>query len=141
MFTLEDPATWPREGDQLWLPWHSLIAFTVAGCYLEDGHPRVKFVDGEVDWLLGWQHYPRVGDEVIIAARPLKQFYPEHKNQGKRDRLTRETLRIVSESRRPLWGVASGYGGRFFRLESIKGSGESFALPDLCCVVIRRQLQ
>lgn len=136
MFRLNEPATWPQEGDRLWLPWSSPIAFTVAGCHAgPKGQPLVKFTDGTVDQLAGWQYYPQSGDQVIVESRPLYSTYPEHWIRDWCDRLLWDKLVVIGPGHRPDKGLAADCPRPFFQLASMNG-GKSVHLPDICCAVI-----
>ena len=136
MFRLDEPATWPQEGDRLWLPWVSPIAFTVAGCKCgPNGKPLVKFVDGTVDDLIGWQYYPKQGDHVIVATRPLYRIYHEHSIRDSCDQLLEKELDVIGPGSRPPEGSAASCPRPFLRLIPVDG-GDPVNLPDVCCIVI-----
>lgn len=147
MFRIDDPDTWPKSGDQLWMPWRSQVTRRVSKVsHGKDGKPWVLFMDGERDLLYGWQYYPRVGDRAIVSAAPLERLYSHWNLEDTRRQLIRQEFAITGTAKRPRgsfgFSPPEDYKGEFF---SITPEGDHQGKPVIiaadCLTVISPRYQ
>lgn len=138
MFKITLPETHPRPGDLIWQPAYNATVYTLTDRWLgDDEQPWIEVNDGNSaheDRLFGWEFYPLPGDRVILAAKPLYQFYAHHRAITQADWLW-QVHQVRSLTQKPRRGIRpAAYTGDFAEIETPKG--DRHFLPTICLAVL-----